>query len=348
MKAQTILALGLAVALMTIEVNCAFLKSTYLADSNRGNSRPSIWFVLFRHGLLRKRSYNSNSGQAIPTTFKSQNKIVSRSSNTDTIADEKVCLEKRMVRRSRRSGRKRRTRTSTYGSPAISLRIGKSKKRSKVKRIRRNRLPSKLRVIRVGRRDKERGTRRIRLKKRNFRLVSKARKDASPPREMEDYMSVLHYQSREASSSIKTSENRKAHRDVQKNPKIVDEHPDRTRIPISVREKPEKAPGTQSLLHIEYTTESPKFCSCKVMDEFVPEKCWKFTGSGKRCEKHDCDPNWVCVNGMETTQTCLRRAVQTKIVPNGDGSCRTQRIEEDYIYIPYKELVPQLDFTGQR
>ena len=148
-------------------------------------------------------------------------------------------------------------------------------------------------------------------------------------------MEMVHY--REKEDLVKAdSRNEESDRE---STSVMNELSEHTRTLTSVREEKQKTVEEQAGLNLVLTIEYPRRCSCRILEGIVGESCWRYLGTENKCEKQECQPKWVCVNGMQTGETCTRRRVRSKIFANNDGTCRTMQIEEDYIYVPYKELV---------
>ncbi len=335
MKLRAPFVVALFVVLLANEVNCAFLKSLYMADLKLGETHTSTELPLIRSRTRKRFDGEGRKAERFDSMWRDE--IVSRSKNSNSRTDEMICREKRMGSRSL-NGRKYPRRASRCGSGCRLPTIRTWKKDANVKRATRNRKLPQKNVIRLKRREERRATHSLRIKNQNFRSRSKTRRSKSLKRSDQDYMERLHFQSRELALGYGLSKQQEHRLDGDLRRRRIEELRVRTRKPVAVREQLPKEPEQQALLHIEYTTEFPKWCSCKIMNDFEPETCWRFYGKGTKCEKYECKPNWVCVDGMETASTCVRRIVRSKVVPNNDGTCRRERIEDDYIYVPYKQL----------
>jgi len=95
---------------------------------------------------------------------------------------------------------------------------------------------------------------------------------------------------------------------------------------------PPVAPTSPKKLHLEYTTTYPKTCACKLGSGFNNGVCYHMTDENtdakiRQCKKEACKASYVCVVGMSTNITCIRKKNTHRTVPLGDGKCRKEAYE---------------------
>ena len=106
------------------------------------------------------------------------------------------------------------------------------------------------------------------------------------------------------------------------------------RLPTKTRQTQLPFLSSKTRLHYEYSTKWPATCPCERAAGLLKGTCWYFTGVGTNCRKRNCRPAYICVVGARTALTCFRKALRERIVPNNDGTCRTEFIK-GYMYKPY-------------
>lgn len=90
-------------------------------------------------------------------------------------------------------------------------------------------------------------------------------------------------------------------------------------------------------LHEVYTVEYPASCTCRIEEGLNPGTCYRFLqGSTTRCAPHKCNPSFVCVVGLSTGLTCMRKVITSKITSNSDGTCK-KTATQNFAYVPYSE-----------
>lgn len=94
-------------------------------------------------------------------------------------------------------------------------------------------------------------------------------------------------------------------------------------------------------LHLEYTTSYPKTCACKLAYGLNNGICYEtmgatnINGNVRACKKRTCKASYVCVVGMTTRITCIRKKKRSKrAVPSREGFCHMEDVES-YSYVPY-------------
>lgn len=95
---------------------------------------------------------------------------------------------------------------------------------------------------------------------------------------------------------------------------------------------PPKPPTSSKKLHLEYTTSYPKTCACRLGSGFNNGVCYHMTdrnykATTRQCKKEPCKPSYVCVIGVKTGITCIRKKNTHRTVPVGDGVCRKEAFE---------------------
>ena len=90
-------------------------------------------------------------------------------------------------------------------------------------------------------------------------------------------------------------------------------------------------------LHEVYTVQYPESCACKVGKGLNPGTCYRFLPSStSQCAPKRCKPSYICVIGMKTDFTCIRKVITSKISSNGDGTCK-KIPTHNFAYVPYSE-----------
>ncbi len=110
----------------------------------------------------------------------------------------------------------------------------------------------------------------------------------------------------------------------------------RIKLELAAKKRQTQLPflSMKTKLHYQYTSRWPTTCPCELASGLLDGICWYFTGQGTSCRKRTCRRSYVCVIGAKASMTCMRKTLRERIVPNNDGTCRTE-FTRGYMYKPY-------------